>query len=274
MLAFDIETTGLDPANSVVTVVCTQDYHTGERRAFEFGRVRAQEPQNEALLRDELVEAFDAAESLCAFNGVRFDIPFLHTALKLSPETTAGWLMKTTDILEATRLGLFGPPHTFGLNLLCEHNKVAVKSGSGLQAITFAQEGKWDALMSYCADDVRILCDLYRRQLLNNPRFHGVIDLRTIAHARTYTQKNEPDTGQKETERKNGKEHGAQTETCTEIADLRQRLRFYDEHVLDSAEAGAAMARLLTENARQQAELADVRQKLAVYSEFCVCFDE
>jgi hypothetical protein len=94
MLAFDIETTGLDPANSVVTVVCTQDYHTGERRAYEFGRVRAGEPQNESRLRDELIAAFDAAESLCAFNGVRFDIPFLHKALQLPQETTAAWLFK------------------------------------------------------------------------------------------------------------------------------------------------------------------------------------
>jgi uncharacterized protein YprB with RNaseH-like and TPR domain len=61
MLAFDIETTGLDPASSVVTVVCTQDFHTGERRAYEFGRVRAREPQNVGLLETELVEAFDAA---------------------------------------------------------------------------------------------------------------------------------------------------------------------------------------------------------------------
>ena len=128
MLAFDIETTGLHPAHSVVTVVCTQDYHTGERRAYEFGRVRACEPQGEARLRAELIETFDAADSLCAFNGVRFDIPFLHAALKLSPETTAAWLFKTTDILEAARLGLFGPAHTFGLNLLCQHNQVAVKA--------------------------------------------------------------------------------------------------------------------------------------------------
>jgi hypothetical protein len=52
MLAFDIETTGLDPSHSVVTVVCTQDYHTGERRPYEFGRVRTCEPQGEAMLRD------------------------------------------------------------------------------------------------------------------------------------------------------------------------------------------------------------------------------
>jgi hypothetical protein len=28
------------------------------------------------------------------------------------------------------------------------------------------------------------------------------------------------------------------------------------------------------ENARQQAELLELRRKLAVYHEFCVCFDE
>jgi hypothetical protein len=247
MLAFDIETTGLDPAHSVVTVVCTQDYHTGERRAYEFGRVRACEPHNEGLLREELIHAFDAADSLCAFNGVRFDIPFLHAALKLSPETTAAWLFKTTDILEAARLGLFGPAHTFGLNLLCQHNQVAVKSGSGLQAIKFAQEGRWDALLSYCADDVRILCDLYRRRVLNNPRFHGVIDLRAIAHARTYA----PEAPQIRKQRTTHEDHAAQTEPC----------------------ADEAVAHLLAENARQKAELCDLRQKLAVYHELCVCLD-
>lgn len=59
--------------------------------------MRAREPQNVGLLERELVEAFDAADSLCAFNGVRFDIPFLHAALRLSQETTAAWLLKTTD---------------------------------------------------------------------------------------------------------------------------------------------------------------------------------
>ena len=219
MLAFDIETTGLDPASSVVTVVCTQDFHTGERRAYEFGRVGACEPQNLGLLRKELIDAFNAADSLCAFNGVRFDIPFLHKALQLEQETTTSWLFKTTDILEAARLGIFGPPHTFGLNLLCQHNHVAVKSGSGLQAIQFALTGQWDALLSYCADDVRILCDLYRRRFLNNPRFHRVIDLRAIAHASTYKQDKPRATQEQET----------QTEPCAELLELRQRLAVYTE---------------------------------------------
>ena len=230
MLVFDIETTGLDPTSSVVTVVCTEDFATGERRAYEFGRVRACEPENETLLRSELLQAFDKAESLCAFNGVRFDIPFLHAALQLSPDTTAAWLLKTTDILEAARLGVFGPTHTFGLNLLCQHNTVAVKSGSGLQAIKFAEDHNWDALLSYCADDVRILCDLYRRRLLNNPRFHQVIDLSRIAHTSMYAK-----------------------------------------NVIGKDEA---LVRLLDENEQQKAELAQLRQQLAVYNNFCVCLDE
>jgi len=222
MLAFDIETTGLDPASSVVTVVCTQDFHTGERRAYEFGRVRAHEPQNVGLLKTELVDAFDAAESLCAFNGVRFDIPFLHSALKLSQETTAAWLLKTTDILEAARLGLFGPSHTFSLNLLCQHNQVPVKSGSGLQAIHFAKEGRWDALLSYCADDVRILCDLYQRRFLNNPRYRKVIDLQTIALPSTYPSS---------TKIKLLEATATVEKQAAEIEDLKQRLEFYEEFV-------------------------------------------
>ena len=120
MLAFDIETTGLDPATHLVTVVCTEDLMTGERRAYEFARVRATEPENEKLLRKDLVDAFDSASSLCAFNGVRFDIPFLYTSFKLDEQTCAGWLLKTSDILEAARLGIFGAAHTIALNLLCQ----------------------------------------------------------------------------------------------------------------------------------------------------------
>jgi uncharacterized protein YprB with RNaseH-like and TPR domain len=103
MLMFDIETTGLDPAKDLVTIVCTQDLKTGERVAYEFARVRATEPENEQLLQKDLVNAFDSASSLCAFNGIRFDIPFLYTALNLKQQTCAGWLLKTSDILEAAR---------------------------------------------------------------------------------------------------------------------------------------------------------------------------
>jgi len=188
MLAFDIETTGLDRERCLVTVVCTEDFRTGERRAYEFGRVAAEGDcgRERAQLTAALVAAFDGAESLCAFNGVRFDVPFLHKALRLPEATVAGWLLKTTDILEACRLEVFGPRHTFSLNLLCEHNGVQMKSSSGCEAVRMAADGRWQELLDYCADDVRILCDLYRRRELRNPRGFQTIDLRRIAHRALY----------------------------------------------------------------------------------------
>ena len=57
MLAFDIETTGLQPEKCLVTVVCTQDYFTGERRVYEFARVREEIPEEYQDLVDDLSSA-------------------------------------------------------------------------------------------------------------------------------------------------------------------------------------------------------------------------
>ena len=239
MLAFDIETTGLDRERCEVTVVCTEDFHTGERRAF--GRVAAGEacgPECQKLTL-ELVKAFDDAQSLCAFNGVRFDVPFLYKALRLSEATVAGWLVKTTDILEACRLEVFGPRHTFGLNLLCEHNGVQVKSSSGCEAVRMAAQGRWQELLDYCADDVRILCDLYRRRFLNNPRFHDVIDLRKIAPASLYPE-------------------------CTEES---------SETLFLLCQADATMQAQAAKILLQEAQLEDMKRKVEFCEEYCVNHD-
>lgn len=47
---------------------------------------------------------------------------------------------------------------------------------------------RWDDLRKYCVEDVRILCDLYRKKTLNNPRGYGTIDLTRIAHPDVYTK--------------------------------------------------------------------------------------
>lgn len=97
-------------------------------------------------------------------------------------------MVKTTDILEACRLQVFGPRHTFGLNLLCQHNGVQMKSSSGCEAVRMAAQGRWKELLDYCADDVRILCDLYRRKQLRNPRGWDTIDLQRIAPDGLYAE--------------------------------------------------------------------------------------
>lgn len=192
MLAFDIETEGLDGNKHDVTVVCTQNFHTNERKSYEFKKVKTNNPHDLYDLREELIKDFDNAESLCAFNGVRFDIPFLHKALKLPDATVVSWLIKTTDILEACRSNVYGPRHTFSLNLLCEINGVDVKSSNGLQAIIMAREQRWEDLKEYCEDDVQILCNLYRQKTLKNPRSWDLIDLTQITCPSLWTIKNEP----------------------------------------------------------------------------------
>jgi hypothetical protein len=64
------------------------------------------------------------------------------------------------------------------------------------------------------------------------------------------------------------------TKLCAEVVDLRNRLLFYQEHIFASCDAEAAFAELLSENARQKTEIDDLQKKLAVYNEYCVCFED
>lgn len=183
MLAFDIETTGLDPRKCVVTCVCVQDFHSGQKYNFEFAKVRHESPEQLEALAIELWKLLEAAPSLCAFNGIRFDTPFLGVALGLDAATVRRWNGKTSDILEHCREVY---RHTFSLNLLCEANGIAVKTGDGLQAIHLAREHRWAELREYCEHDVHILCELYRKRLLTNPRHGRVMDLADFAAKYVY----------------------------------------------------------------------------------------
>ena len=65
---FDIETTGLDSASSVVTTVTL--HQNGETQTLVRG---------DDLTGERLRAAFEPADLLVTFNGARFDIPFLNT---------------------------------------------------------------------------------------------------------------------------------------------------------------------------------------------------
>ena len=154
MLAFDIETFGLDPRCAKISVICTECIFTGKRKTFEFAKHDREVGGPPTALTTELVATLDAVQSLSAFNGVRFDLPFMQIALGIPEETVRAWVLKTTDILEYSRLILNGC--TFKLDLLCERNGMAMKSGTGLHAISLAQEAKWEELNSYCAGMIAV----------------------------------------------------------------------------------------------------------------------
>lgn len=175
-VVFDIETTGLNKSDKV-TVICTEEFESGRKRVYNFGKV-ANDADRRALIAD-LSSEFDAATSLCAYNGVRFDLPFMQNDLHIPVKRITEWVLKTSDILEQLRLceGV-----VCKLDHLCAINDLATKSSDGCAAVRMAREGRWEELEKYCANDVHILCELYRKRTLKHPFKHGVeIDLQAYA---------------------------------------------------------------------------------------------
>jgi uncharacterized protein YprB with RNaseH-like and TPR domain len=89
---FDIETTGLDSASSVVTTVSF--HRDGETTTLVRG---------EDLTAENVAAQFDAADLLVSFNGKRFDVPFLEDELGVDVTTPHLDLMYT-----CRQLGLTG----------------------------------------------------------------------------------------------------------------------------------------------------------------------
>jgi DNA polymerase III alpha subunit (gram-positive type) len=141
VLAFDIETTGLSMARDRITCVSAYDYSRGVRFCV-------------STPRGERVEAFldllDSAPLLCAFNGVRFDVPFIAAQWAVEPSRVAAWVLKLVDPYEIARLAL---GKTFSLNALLKANGMEFKTGKGCEAVTWAKTGQWQRLEEYCLSD-------------------------------------------------------------------------------------------------------------------------
>ena len=95
----------------------------------------------------------DDAPLLCAFNGVRFDLPFLARRWGVPDAKVGSWVRKMVDPFEGCKLAL---GQTFSLNRLLEENGLPVKTGSGLEAVRMAKEARWAELAEYCMHDTRM----------------------------------------------------------------------------------------------------------------------
>lgn len=142
VLAFDIETTGFR-AEDTVTCVCAFD----PDRGIEFS---ACTPTGQTC--EEFLQLLDEAPLLCAFNGVRFDIPFIAKRWAVASERAGGWARKLVDPFEACKLAL---GQTFSLDKLLATNGIACKTGCGSQAVVMAREGRWAELAEYCMQDTK-----------------------------------------------------------------------------------------------------------------------
>jgi hypothetical protein len=171
MLAFDIETLGLNEHRHFITVVSL--YSKDIERVLRFveydtneGCVRYKKDYRDLVA--ELVDVLDKADHLCGFNAISFDIPFIACQFKIPYNTVTKWKSKTFDILQTARCHF---NRTFSLNLLWTMNKVESdgKTSTGLEAIKMAETSRWEELEAYCLEDSRLIHAISSLKIIKCP---------------------------------------------------------------------------------------------------------
>lgn len=118
---------------------------------------------------DKLGPILQGAGMLIGFSSNRFDIPILNKYYNFNVHA-----IESLDILDdiEERLG-----HRVSLDQLAYTNLKQNKTGHGLDAITFYNEGRFDELEKYCLQDVKLTRDLYdlgkKQGYLLVPTDHG-----------------------------------------------------------------------------------------------------
>jgi|SRR3989344_2784105 len=167
-ITLDIETTGElggglpDPTILNLSIACIHDSITDEFLSFT----------QEEL--PKLWPILEQADLLIGYNSDHFDIPILN---KYYSGNLSG--IKSVDLLKEVRAVL---GRRLRMDNVAEATLGRKKSGNGLQAVRWWEEGKYDLVRQYCIEDVRITRDLYdyarKHNSLKYTDFDGVRDIK------------------------------------------------------------------------------------------------
>lgn len=158
---FDIETTGLSFYKHDITVVCGLKQSIAVREAYTELSMNLLATRDDAVAHlaqcVELCRTLDDARFISAYNGRRFDLPFVARWAQAQgvPADVAAWEAKTIDLYQLilAHVGVH-----YKLQRVCEANNLPVeKSATGLDAVRWAQSGEWALLLAYCMQDVHVL---------------------------------------------------------------------------------------------------------------------
>jgi DEAD/DEAH box helicase domain-containing protein len=147
-ITFDIETKGasvtrgrLDTATLELTVVGIHDSETGEYSAFFKEELHMLWP------------VLERADMLIGFNSDGFDIPILN---RYYPGDLTK--IKSLDLLSEVYKSL---GRRLRLDTLAQATLGRGKTGDGLKAVEWWEQGLFDQVKEYCLEDVRITRELY-----------------------------------------------------------------------------------------------------------------
>lgn len=107
----------------------------------------------EADLSTKLAPRLKEAELIIGFNIRRFDLPVLQPYLSYPVES-----LRVLDIMEEVVKNL---GHRLSLDSISQATLGRGKSGSGLDALRWFKEGRFDLITQYCLDDVKLTKDVY-----------------------------------------------------------------------------------------------------------------
>lgn len=158
-VAFDIETLGLLDETPLPEITCVCLCDDAERTyCFQIWQHTAR-AQNEAAV----LALLDAADTICGFNAVFFDLEFIRRGFQtpVSDERMTAWVAKCLDPYMCA-LCLSETPCK--MQRMLELNGMESKTGNGADAIRMAREGRWDELLSYCLMDAQLAMGLCRKE--------------------------------------------------------------------------------------------------------------
>lgn len=135
------EVGGRRPEDLGVTVIGTYIYQEDVYRIY----------REDAVAR--LEELLSKKPLLVGFNIRKFDLVVLKPYLRINADK-----LPVLDILEEL-VKVLG--HRVSLDSVAKATLGIGKSGNGLDAIRYYNEGEWDKLEKYCLDDVRITRELF-----------------------------------------------------------------------------------------------------------------
>jgi len=126
-------------------------------------------------VKKKVAQILADCSSIIAFNGIKFDMPFI---LKWLDEIPSSNVLLTG--IESKYIDFCAVSKTFAksfisLNNICILNQIKVcKSGNGAQAVIWAREREWEKLSEYCMQDVFVLLQLTQHALEHGLYFTGV----------------------------------------------------------------------------------------------------
>ncbi len=147
-IIFDCETSNIftDVGSSSATdldlsVVCIYDSETDSYNSYFKEELK------------NLWPIFEKADLLIGYNSDHFDIPLLNKYY--SGDLTK---IKSLDLLKEIKNSL---GRRIKLDTIAEATLGTNKTASGLEAVTWWKQGKFEEVKKYCLDDVRITKDIY-----------------------------------------------------------------------------------------------------------------